>query len=270
MPYTLESLFGMRGRSVAVVGGSSGLGLEIACALADLGAKIAIIGRTQEKCDQALAVLRDRTADSLAYRADVTDEKALREIFADIAATFGTIDGLVNSAGINHIEALETVSMEDFNRVLEVNFTGTVLCCKLAGEHMLKNGRGSVVNISSLSTARGKSYYTAYAASKAAVDGFTRALAVEWIQKGINVNAVAPGMIVTDINRKEVEANPENFKKRVASIPRGKAGETSSVVAPVVALLSPGARHIVGQTIFCDGGSSIGDTFVMNKALAGG
>lgn len=270
MPYTLETLFGMKNRSVAVVGGSSGIGLEIACALADLGSRVAIIGRTREKCDKALALLRERSADSLAFQADVTDEAALRAIFAEIARTFGTIDGLVNSAGINHIEALATVSMDNFRKVMDVNFTGLVLCCKLAGEHMLKSGRGAVVNISSLSTRIGKSYYTAYAASKAAIDGFTRALAVEWIRKGINVNSVAPGMVVTDINRKDVEANPDSFRKRIDSIPRGRAGETSSLVAPVIALLSPGCAHIVGQTIFCDGGLSIGDTFVMGKNREGG
>ncbi len=263
MAYTLEKLFGVAGRSMVVTGGTSGIGLEIACALADLGSRVAVLGRTAKKCDTAREILCQKRADSLAIQADVADETQLRNAFKTIADTFGTIDGLVNSAGMNHIEGLDTVSMENFNRVIQTNFTGMVMSCKFAGEYMLKNGYGNVVNISSLSTVRGKSFYTAYAASKAALDGFTRALGVEWIKKGINVNAVAPGLVVTDINRADIEANPDSFRQRVASIPRGKSGETSLLVAPVIALLSPGTAHMVGQTIFVDGGASIGDTFIM-------
>ena len=263
MTYQLENLFGVKGRVIIVTGGSSGLGCEIASALVDLGAQVAIIGRTKEKCDRALEALKKKNPATLGFQLDVTNEKATGEVFETIYKTFGKIDGLVNGAGINRIEDLQDFSIKDFTRILEVNLMGTVICCKIAGAYMLKAGSGSIVNISSQSTYVGKPGYTAYAASKAAVDGFTRALATEWIRKGVKVNSIAPGLFVTDINRKEIEANPEIFRQRVADIPRGKVGEPSLLVAPVIALLTPGTDHMVGQTVSVDGGTSIGNMKVI-------
>ena len=258
MTYKLDDLFGVKGRSIIVAGGSSGLGSEIAAALVDLGAQVAIIGRTKEKCDRVLESLKKKNPAVLGFHQDITDEKAMEAVFETIYKTFGRIDGLVNCAGINQISDLADFSMKDFTRVIEVNLLGTVICCKIAGKYMLKAGSGSIVNISSQSTRVGKPGYTAYAASKAAVDGFTRALATEWIRKGVKVNSIAPGLFVTDINRKEIEANPEIFKQRIADIPRGKVGEPSLLVAPVIALLAQGTDHMVGQTLSVDGGTSIG------------
>jgi NAD(P)-dependent dehydrogenase (short-subunit alcohol dehydrogenase family) len=263
MTYRLEDLFGVKGRSVIVVGGSSGLGAEIASALADLGAQVAIIGRTKKKCDRILAGLRKKNSSCLGFQLDITDEKAMEETFETIYKAFGKIDGLVNSAGICQIEDLENFTMEDFTRTINVNLIGTVISCKLAGKYMLKAGYGSIVNISSQSTRVGKPGYTAYAASKAAVDGFTRALATEWIRKGVKVNSISPGLFVTNINKKEIKANPEIFRQRVADIPRGKVGEPPLLVAPVVALLTAGTDHMVGQTLAVDGGTSIGIMKVM-------
>ncbi len=263
MRYTLENLFGVGGMSVVVVGGSSGIGLEIACALAELGAKTAIIGRTPEKIEKALSMLRERTADCLAFRADATDEKALSEAFAAVAQTFGGIDGLVNSAGINNVAAFSEQPLDVFRNIVDVNLMGVVTACRAAGPYLMEKGRGRIVNISSVRSVQGKSLFSAYCASKAAVDGFTRALAVEWIRKGVNVNGVAAGIVVTDFNRGDIESHPESFKKRINAIPRGKPGETWLIAAPVLSLLSPGSGHIVGQTLFVDGGATIGDTYVM-------
>lgn len=269
MTYSLQSLFGVSGRSMAIVGGSSGIGLEIACALADCGAKVAVIGRTREKVEKAGETLRLRAQDSLALQADVANEEQMSRAFAAVAEQFGTIDGLVNSAGINNIGPLAKQPLAAFRQVIDVNLIGMVIACRQAAPYMLKNGYGNVVNISSLSSFQGKSYYTAYSASKAAVDGFTRALAVEWIKSGVNVNSVAPGIAITDINRADIEANPDGLARRLVAIPRGKVGETSLLVAPVIHLLSPGSAHIVGQTICVDGGQSTGDPFVMSRAHAG-
>jgi NAD(P)-dependent dehydrogenase (short-subunit alcohol dehydrogenase family) len=258
MSYKLEELFGVKGRAVIVVGGSSGLGAEVAAALVDLGAKVAIIGRTKEKCEQVLKSLQEKDPTSLGFTVDITDEKAMEEIFEKVYKVFGKIDGLVNSAGICQIEDLENFSLKDFHRTIDVNLIGTVISSKLAGKYMLKAGYGSIVNISSQSTRLGKPGYTAYAASKAAVDGFTRALATEWVRKGVKVNSISPGLFLTDINRKEIEANPEVFKQRIADIPRGKVGEPAFLVAPVIALLTPGTDHMIGQTLVVDGGTSIG------------
>jgi NAD(P)-dependent dehydrogenase (short-subunit alcohol dehydrogenase family) len=263
MGYQLEELFGVEGRAIVVVGGSSGMGAEIASALVDLGAQVAIIGRTREKCERVLKSLQEKNPSSLGFTIDITDEKAMEETFETIYKTFGKIDGLVNSAGICQIEDLENFSIKDFNRTIDVNLIGTVISCKLAGKYMIKAGYGSIVNISSQSTRLGKPGYTAYAASKAGVDGFTRALATEWVRKGVKVNSISPGLVLTDFNRKEIEANPEVFRQRVEDIPRGKVGEPASLVAPVIALLTSGTDHMIGQTLAVDGGTSIGIMKVM-------
>lgn len=263
--YTLESLFSMSGRSIIVCGGSSGLGREIALALADLGAQVAIVGRSPKKVEKVLGELREKRPDCLGFAADVTDEASLREAYAKINEGFGKIDGLVNTAGINIIKPLEEITMEEFDKVIDTNFRGIVVSCKVAGEYLLKNDFAAVVNISSQSTRRGKSNYTAYAASKAAIDGFTRALAVEWTKQGVNVNSIAPGLIITDINRADYEKYPQSLAERVSTIPHGRAGETSDLIAPVVALLSESCSHVVGHTLFIDGGITIGDTFVLRK-----
>nr|WP_236945945.1 SDR family oxidoreductase [Enterocloster clostridioformis] len=172
--------------------------------------------------------------DVLCVIADLTHEEAVKAAMEQIDRHFGRIDGLVNAAGMNIIESLEKLTLSDFQKVMDTNFTSVAICCKYAG-----------------------------VSSKAAVDSLTRALAIEWAQQDINVNSVAPGMIVTDINRKQIEENPRSYEKRIESIPRGCAGRTEWLVAPVIMLLSPGSVHMTGQTVFVDGGCTAGDTFVM-------
>ena len=155
--------------------------------------------------------------------------------------------------------------MADFNHVVDVNFKGIVHCCKAAGTYMLPAHKGRIVNVSSLSALQGKAKYTAYSASKAAINGFTRALSTEWCAQGINVNVLSPGLVVTDINRATVMANPDGYRRRIEAIPRGVPGRVEWLVGPVVMLLSPGSVHLTGQVICVDGGISTGDTFVMDK-----
>lgn len=266
--YQIQDFFSVKDRAILVVGGSSGIGLELAKALGDFGAKVAVLGSNPDKCAAAEKTLKERNPQAIAVCANVTDASAMTQAFATVATTFGKLDGMVYSAGINHIEGLDTMDLADFNRVMDVNLNGFVLSSKLAGDYMLEQGSGSIVCISSYSAFRGKPLYTAYCASKSAMGGFIRALSVEWIRKGVRVNCIAPGLIVTDINRKEIEANPDSFQKRVAGIPRGQAGDVADLVGPTVMLLSDAGAHIIGQTISCDGGTTAGDMFVMesNKA----
>lgn len=271
MEYTLEKLYGMQGKVVVITGGTSGIGLEVAKAVLDLGGKTAVVGVGDALTERAGRELEKRAPGrAYARTLDVTEDTQVEAVFEEIEARFGRIDGLVNCAGINRIEPLHSMDLErDFLRVADVDALGTVRCCRAAGRRMLRQNYGRIVNISSLSCARGKSFYTAYCYSKAAVCGFTRALAVEWAKNGITVNAIAPGMIVTDINRQQIEANPESFAKRTESIPHGCPGRAEWLVSPIIMLLSDGAPHLTGQTIYVDGGSSIGDTFIMEKEKQG-
>lgn len=264
MEYTLEQLYGIRDQVIVVTGAAGGIGLELCRAVLDLGGRLGAVVRSSESRDKVLQTLSGKQKENVFCAiADLTDEAAVKKAMEQIHQYFGRIDGLVNTAGMNIIESLEKVSLDDFKKVMDANFTSVVICCKYAGNYMLQAKKGRIVNISSLSSVKGKAFYTAYASSKAAVDSFTRALAIEWARLGINVNSVAPSMIVTDINRKQIEENPESYKKRVESIPRGCAGKTEWLVSPVIMLLSPGSVHMTGQTLFVDGGCTAGDTFVM-------
>lgn len=263
MNYTLESLFQIKGRSVVIPGGTSGIGFEIACALSDLGAKVAVLGRSPQKCEKAELELKRRNPMAKAFTANVQNQDEIREAFQKTAEAFGTIDALVYSAGINHIEELETQSEADFDDVMNTNFKGLVYSCKEAGKYMRANGFGAIVNISSTSTAWTKPAYTAYSASKAASDGFIRSLACEWVRDGIQVNSVAPGLVFTDINKADYAANPAPFDRIIDEFPTGKPATTDMMVGIVVALLSPCTRNIVGQTIFCNGGITIGEHFIV-------
>lgn len=267
MDYTLENLFGIKDDVFIVSGGTGAIGFELCRGFLALGGKVGIIGHSKEKCQLAAEKLSAEypSGDIIAEAADVTDENAVNIAVDRIFSHFKRIDGLVNCAGINIIESLSRITIKDFNTVMDVNFTGTVICCKSAGRYMLKARSGRIVNISSLSSIQGKSYYTAYASSKAAINSFTRALSIEWAKKNINVNAVCPGIIATDINRKQLEENPDSFARRVESIPRNVPGRTEWLVGPVISLMSPGSIHLTGQCIFVDGGASAGSTFVLEK-----
>lgn len=263
MNYTLESLFQIKGRSVVIPGGTSGIGFEIACALADLGANVAVVGRNPQKCEKAEQELKRRNPTAMAIQGNVQSSEEIGEAFRQAAEAFGTIDGLVYSAGINHIEELATQPEADFDDVMNTNFKGLVYSCKEAGKYMRAKGFGAIVNISSTSTAWTKPAYTAYSASKAASDGFIRSLACEWVRDGIQVNSVAPGLVFTDINKADYAANPAPFDRIISEFPTGKPATADMMVGIVVALLSPCTKNIVGQTIFCNGGITIGEHFIV-------
>ena len=264
MKYQYRDLFGIDGKVIVVSGGTRGIGRELSLAFSDLGASVAVIGTNKERLNEVEIIIKEKGADFLGVIADVSDETAVDHAFDEIIKKFRKIDGLINCAGINHIEELDTIPMEKFQRVMDVNFSGTVLCCRAAGKYMLKSGYGRIVNISSLSAFKGKSKYTAYSASKSAIHGFTRALSTEWAKKNINVNVISPGLIVTDINREMLMENPKSYKQRIDSIPRGCPGKLEWIVSPVVMLLSEGSSHITGQVICVDGGISTGDTYVLD------
>ncbi len=269
MEYSLNYMFGIEEDVVIVTGGCGSIGLEICRGLLQLGANIAAIGNNEEGCTNAKEKLGNEFDSSrfMVLNADITNESALNNAVDEVYKKYKKIDALINCAGINIIKSLNDITVEEFNTVMNVNFMGVVMSCKSVGRYMLKAKKGRVVNISSLSSVQGKAFYTAYSSSKAAINSFTQSLAIEWAKSGINVNAICPSLIVTDINRHLIESNPENFAKRVQSIPRGVAGRVEWLVAPIVCLLSKGSIHLTGQSIFVDGGSSSGSTFVLDNNL---
>ncbi len=262
MEYTLPSMFGVEGRVVAVTGGAGGIGGGLCEALAALGAKVAIIDVNEEKMEKQIALIKEQSPDAevRGYKTNITEDASVKATFEQITADFGELWGLVNCAGITHVTFLTEMDIERWQAVMNVNLRGSVLCAKYAGIEMMKTGKGGrVINISSLASTHGKPGYTAYTPSKSAIDGFTFTLAAEWGLKGITVNAIAPVLVITDINRDVWEKNPEGVQRFKENNPMGRMCSPELLSGLMVFLLSDSANYVSGQVIGCDGGSTRGD-----------
>lgn len=264
MKYTLESMFGIKNRVVAVTGGCGGIGMGLAEALASLGAKVAIIDINKEKCDKVAVELIEKTKGCVkGFAADITDEVSVRAAFREIYEVFGSIYGLVNCAGISHVEYLSTMAIDAWQKVMDVNVRGSVIATKVAGEYMSLQNEGRVINISSLAATHGKPGYTAYTPSKAAINSFTFTLAAEWGRKHINVNSIAPVFVLTDINREHWKDVPDITEKIADMNPQGRICSPNLLAGLMVFLLSEASSYVNGQNIGCDGGCTNGDISAM-------
>lgn len=257
------NLFSVKDKVVAVTGGAGGIGGGICDALAAAGAKVAILDISQEAIDRKIAAFADGNACVKGYACNITEEESVRGAFCQLAEELGTPYGLVNCAGISYVDYLSEMPIDRWQRVMDVNVRGTVLCTKVAGDYMSKAGGGRVVNISSLAATHGKPKYTAYTPSKAAVNAFTFTIAAEWAHRNINVNAIAPVIVITDINRAQIEKDPEYFGQVLNAIPKGEACSAELLAGTVIFLLSEASSYITGQCIGCDGGAENGDVAVI-------
>lgn len=256
----LQKMFTVEGKVVAVTGGCGGIGMGLCEELLKAGAQVAVVDYDASKIDSTVQELQSKTGGTVrGYRCNITDEASVREAFAGIDRDFGSVYGLINCAGISHVEYLSTMSIDKWQAVMDVNLRGTVLCTKVAGEYMAKDRVGRVINISSLAATHGKPQYCAYTPSKAAVNGFTFTLAAEWAHKGITVNGISPVLVVTNINRHQVESDPAYLQRVLHVIPQGRLCSPQLLVGTVIFLLSDASSFVTGQIIGCDGGSQNGD-----------
>lgn len=250
----MRSPFDLSGRKALVTGGATGIGEGIALALAAAGADVALTCRSHQPADTKAAIeaLGRRVA---TVRADFTgmDEAAAREVVSFAADALGGIDILVNNAGIIHRENSTDIALDDWRRVTSVNLDSVWLLSQAAGARMIKQGAGKIVIVSSVLGSQGGLRVPAYAASKHAVLGLTKALCNEWAPLGVNVNAIAPGYTATD-NTQALRDDPERAKALLDRIPAGRFADPSEIAGAAVFLASDAAAYCHGSCVTVDGG----------------
>jgi NAD(P)-dependent dehydrogenase (short-subunit alcohol dehydrogenase family) len=247
-------MFQLDGRVAVITGGSKGLGKAIGEALAGAGARLCIVSRNVAEGEATARELSARYGQkSVALSCDVADSVQVESMTRQALESFGQIDILVNSAGINIRAPAEQYSDADWHAVLNTNLHGTFYCCRAVGRHMLERGYGRVINLASIMSFVSLPQRAAYATSKAAVLGLTRTLALEWATKGITVNSICPGPFATEMNRPLIE-NPEVHQMFTSRIPMGRWGEVAEVGAAALYLASEEAAFVTGTTLTVDGG----------------
>ncbi len=254
---SLTSLFDLTGRVAIVTGGSRGLGEEMAEGLAEAGASLMLCARREQWLTPALDTFRARGFRVEGMICDVARQDQVQAVVDKTVAVFGQVDILVNNAGVSWGEAPETMPLDKWQKVIDVNLTGAFLFSQAAGREMLKRQYGRIINIASIAGLHGSvngAHYAGYAASKAGLMGLTRELAATWGRSGIRVNAIAPGFFHSRLaDPAIVHAEPEI--KASSPIPRvGEAGELKGVA---VFLAADASNYITGQTIVVDGGRTI-------------
>lgn len=245
----------LEGKVAVVTGASRGIGKAIALNLAMEGAKVVVnFNSSEEEANKVVQSINDLGTEAIAVKADVSKLQESQYLMDATLERFGKIDILVNNAGITKDNLLLRMSEEEFDKVVDVNLKGYFNCCKAVCRPMLKNKAGKIINITSIIGITGNSGQSNYAAAKAGVIGFTKSLAKELGAKGINVNAVAPGFIQTDMTDKL----PEDVKNKIGdNIPMKTLGSPEDVANLVKFLASDDSKYITGQTIAVDGGLAL-------------
>jgi NAD(P)-dependent dehydrogenase (short-subunit alcohol dehydrogenase family) len=255
---SVRDLFDLRGKTALITGGSRGLGLQMAEALGEMGARVAITARKQEELDAAAARLKKLDIDTLTVATDLSKLDTIPALVDQVLAKFGTVDVLVNNAGATWGAPAEDYPAEGWHKVINLNLNATFFLTQQIGKRcMIPKRAGKIVNIASVAGLSGNPpgmATIAYNTSKAGLINFTRALASEWGRFNINVNAICPGFFPSKMSRGLLEKMQQSV---IAATPLHRLGGEEDLKGTIVFLASEASRHITGQYITVDGGSSI-------------
>jgi NAD(P)-dependent dehydrogenase (short-subunit alcohol dehydrogenase family) len=256
---SVKKLFDLTGKVALVTGGSRGLGLQIAEALGEMGAKLALTARKPDELEEAREHLSRQNVEALALPCDLSRPEAIAPMVSKLIDRYGKVDVLVNNAGASWGAAAEDHPLEAWQKLVNLNLTGTFLVTQAVGKRsMIPNRYGRIVNVASIAGLRGNPVgmlkTLAYNTTKGGLVNFTRALAAEWGEYGITVNAIAPGFFPSKMSRTALERISEQV---IAHTPLHRLGNEEDLKGLVALLASDASRHISGQIIGVDGGASV-------------
>jgi len=243
----------LSGKTALITGASKGLGKAMAIALAEAGARLALVSRDQKQLKLTAEAAKSAGGEAELFNADVTDEQQVQRLEADIIAKFGKVQILINNAGINIRKSVTDFALSEWRQVLDTNLTGVFLMCRSFVPHMKGQNYGRIINMTSIMSHVALPGRSAYAASKHGLLGFTRALALELASEKITVNGISPGPFATEMNT-PIMQNPETNQQFVSNIPLGRWGKVEEIGKLAVYLCSEEAGFITGTDILIDGG----------------
>ena len=247
------SRLALNDRVAVVIGGTSGIGLAIARGMAEAGADVIPTSRRLDQVEAAAKEIEELGRRTLRVPSDVSDRTSLQNVLNEAIKAFGKVDIMVNSAGRTKRTPTLDVSDEEWDAIIDTNLTGTLRAAQVFGRHMLEREYGSIINIASLSSFVALYEVAAYCASKAGVASLTKSLAIEWSQKGVRVNAIAPGVFRTPLNEKLLDET-ERGREFLARTPMKRFGNVAELAGAAIFLASDAASFVNGEVLTVDGG----------------
>ena len=245
--------FRLDGKTAIVTGASRGIGFAMAEALAEVGANVMLVARSEDRLRENAEMLGSHSGKVIACPMDITDDDARQRLVNQAIDEFGSIDILINNAGVNHREPSEDFSIEQWDRIMDVNLRGVFLLTQKCARHMIKQGGGKVISTASLMSEVGGFTIAAYTASKGALKMLTKTLAIDWGEYNINVNAIAPGYVRTEMTE-PLQKNEERNRFILDRVCLKRWGTVEDLKGITVFLASPASDYVTGQVFYIDGG----------------